>query len=112
MAKIQEKQLGQARPGDTNSVSIYSPAANVTTIITHIFVCNTTGNTPAYSIYCDDDGSTYDETSALYFANAMAANTTEKIPCFIAMNNSAGNLAVETDTADEITFTVFGSEIS
>lgn len=112
MSKIQEKQLGQLRPGDTSAASIYSPGENVTAIITSIFVCNTTGNTPNYRIFVDDDGTTYDQTTALYYDNAMNANTTEKIQCFIAMNNSNGNIAVRSSAASEITFTIFGSEVS
>jgi len=112
MAKIQEKQLGQNRPTDTTAVSIYSPGDNVTAIITHIFVCNVTANTPSYRIFVDDDGTTYDTTTALYYDNAMAANETEKIPCFIAMNNPDGNIAIRTSAGSEICFTIFGTEIS
>ena len=41
----------------------------------------------------------------------MTANQSVKIPCFIAMNDSNGNLAVRTSANSEITFTCFGSEI-
>ena len=112
MAKLQEKQLGQARPGDTNAVSIYSPPDSTTTIITHIFVCETAGNTAGFRIFVDDDGTTYDETTALYFDQPTVANTTARIPCYIAMNNTDGNFAVRTATASELTFTIFGVEIS
>ena len=112
MAKIQEKMLGQLAPADTNAASIYSPGSNVTAVITNIFVCNVTGNTPTYRIFVDDDGSTYDATTALYYDNATAANTTEQIRCYIPMNNADGNIAVRSSAANEITFTVFGVEIS
>lgn len=110
--KLQEKQLGQSRPANTTAVSIYSPGANTTAIITHIFVCNTTGNTPTFRIFSDDDGTTYDQTTALYYDTALAANETKRIPCFIAMNDSNGNLAVRTSAANEITFTVYGTELT
>jgi len=110
--KIQEKQLGQSRPGDTDAVSAYSPGSNTTAIITHIFVCNTTANTPTYRIFVDDDGTTYDQTTALYYDVATTANSTQRIPCFIAMNNSSGNIAVRTSAANELTFTLFGTEIT
>lgn len=112
MAKIQEKMLGQARPGDTTAVSIYSPGDNVTAIITHIFVCNNDSSAHDYRIFCDDDGTTYDQGTALYYDVELAANTTARIPCFIAMNDSSGNLAVRSDAADDLTFTVYGSEIT
>ena len=112
MAKIQEKQLGQSRPANTTAVSAYSPASGITAIINHIFVCNTTGNTPTFRIFVDDDGTTYDQTTALYYDEATSANTTTRIPCFIAMNDSTGNIAVRTSSNSELTFTLFGSELS
>ena len=109
---LQEKQLSQARPGDTNAVSLYSPADNVTTIIKSIYVTNTTGNTPTFRIFVDDDGTTYDQTTALYYDKATAANDTLKIETFICMNNSSGNIAVRSSANSELTFTAFGTEIS
>lgn len=103
-------QLGQARPGDANAASLYSPADGIVTKVTNIAVCNTTGNTPSYRIFHDEDGATYDQTTALYYDNAMAANETEIIDVEIYMANSSGNLAVRTSAASEITFTAYGEE--
>jgi len=58
LSALQEKQLGQLRPADTNAASLYTPGNNVTAIIKAIYVCNTTGNTPSYRIFVDDDGTT------------------------------------------------------
>ena len=111
-ASIAEKQLGQARPGDTNNATLYSPPTNVlTTNITKVFVCNTTGNTPSYRIFIDDNGTTGDQTTALYYDNAMAANTTEIIELDMPMNDGSGALIVRSSAANEITFTAYGVEI-
>lgn len=104
--------LAQSRPSDTTAVSAYSPASGVHTEITQILVCETAGNTPTYRIFLDNDGTTYDQTTALFYDNAMAANTTEELIQHGSwwMTNSSGNLAVRTSAGDELTFTVFGVE--
>ena len=102
--------LAQSRPSDTTAVSAYSPSASAITEITKILVCNTTGNTPTFRIFLDNDGTTYDQTTALYYDTAMSANGTTTIEGSLWMNNSSGNLAVRTSAGSEITFTIFGAE--
>ena len=109
---MQEKQLGQLRPANTTAASLYSPGAGVTAVIKSIVICNTTASAADFRIFLDDDGTTYDETTAHYFDVPIAANTTIQIDTFWAMNNSAGNLAVRTDTNDALTFTAYGVEIT
>jgi len=105
------RQLGQLRPANTTAASVYSPVAGQKTEIKSIFVCNQTGNTPTFQIFHDEDGTTYDETTALYFNVAMAANTTTKLDdIHIWMHNSAGNIGVRTSANNELTFTVYGIE--
>ena len=108
---LQEKQLGQLRPANTTAASVYSPGAGVTAVIKGIFIANTTGATVNFRLFVDDDGSTYDESTALYWDASVPANSTVEITAFIAMNDSGGNIAVRTDTASALTFTVFGAEI-
>jgi hypothetical protein len=108
---LQEKQLGQLRPADTTVASIYSPPASTTAIIRTIIICNTGAANANYRIFIDDDGSTYDTSTAIFYDAGVAKNTTDIIEIHGAMNNSSGNLAVRTDTPNDITFTVFGMEI-
>lgn len=77
-----------------------------------VLVCNTTANSHDFRIFLDNDGTTYDETTALFFDEALAANTTREIEGDWWMGNSSGNLAVRTDTNSAFTFTVFGAEHS
>ncbi len=105
-----EKQLGQLRPANTTAASLYSPTSG-NTIIKSVVVCNTSGVAATFRIFADDDGTTYDETTALYWDVAIAADTTIQVDTFWAMNNSSGNLAVRTDTNNALTFTAFGTEI-
>ena len=109
---LQEKQLGQLRPANTTAASLYSPGASTTTIIKTIVICNTTSASAKYRIFLDDDGTTYDQTTAAFYDVAIGANSTDHVDTYYAMNNSAGNLAVRTDTNDALTFTCFGVEIT
>jgi len=112
MASMTHKQLGQARPGDTNAVSIYSPGSSTQAIIKNIVIANTSGSAATFRIFHDDDGSTFDETTALFWDIAIAANTSVSIDSAVLMDDNTGNLAVRTSINDALTFTVYGAEIA
>ena len=73
------KQLGQIRPANTTAVSLYSPGADTQTIIKSIIVCNTSGSSATFRIFVDDNGTTYDQATALFYDVALAANNTLQI---------------------------------
>lgn len=104
--------LGQSRPGDTNAVSVVSPDANEILNITNIFIANTTANTPTFRLFHDEDGTTYDQTTALYYDKATSANDTFHIETNIWMRDAGGNLAVRSSAASELTFTFYGTRQS
>ena len=104
---LQEKMLGQLRPANTTAASLYAPAANVTAIIKTIFVANTSSSVALFCIFVHNTGTTYDETTALFWDVSIASHATVELNSFLAMNNSAGHLAVRTDTANALTFTFF-----
>ncbi len=102
--------LAQSRPSDTTAVSAYSPASGVRTEITRVLVCNTTGNTPTFRIFLDNDGTTYNQTTALFYDKSMSANDTTELEGSWDMDKSSGNLAVRTSAGNELTFSIFGIE--
>jgi hypothetical protein len=102
--------LGQLRPGNTTAVSVYSPPSTTQAQITKIVVCNTAATTQKFRIFLDHDGTTYDETTALFWDIVTPTDTTVEIDGDWWMTDSAGNLAVRTDSASAFTFTVFGAE--
>jgi len=112
MNNFEEQQLGQLRPSGTTAASLYSPPTDKTGIVKTIFVCNTTATAAKFRIFCDDNGSTYDQSTALFYDADILANETVEIDTYIAMSDSAGNLGVRTDTADALTFTAFGAEVT
>ncbi len=112
MAAITEKQLGQVRntTGGT-AESLYSPGASTTGIIKTIVVCNQTASADSFSIFVDDNGTTYTEETAHFFDIPIAAKTTVVLNVWFAMNDATGNIAVEAATTDAVTFTAYGLEI-
>ena len=106
------KQLGQLRPANTTAASLYSPASATQSMIKSIVVCNTTSSAVKYRIFHDDDGTTYDQTTALFYDISLPANSSDVIELNILMDDSAGNIAVRTDTNNAITFTCYGPEIT
>lgn len=106
------KMLGQLRPSGTSAVSIYSPPDNTQVIIKSIVICNSNGAGVHASVFVDNTGTTYNETTALVWGADISHGAMPTIlNCDICLNNTAGNIAVKTDTANALTFTIFGLEI-
>ena len=77
VAFVVNKQLAQIRPANTTAVSAYSPAANVRTEIKRIVICNTTGSAVTFQLFLDDNGTIYDQTTALFYDVSLAADSTD-----------------------------------
>ena len=101
-------QLGQLRPANTTAVSIFSPRDKVLVKITSILITNLDSSAHAYRFFHDADGTTYSETTALAWDIPIIANDTVPLLLEIWMNNSSGNFAVRTDSANNINFTLYG----
>lgn len=104
------KQLAQVRPANTTAVSAFSPDLNDRITIVNIIICNTTVVPAKYRIFLDADGTTYDESTAIAYDVSLPGNSTTAFEVDLYMNKSTGNLAVRTDTANALTFTVNGIE--
>lgn len=102
-------QFGQNRPGSTAAVSIFSPDYRDLYTIENIIVCNTTAGAVTYSIFHDENGTTYDQTTAIVYGASIDANTTVVHEYNLYMRDPAGNLAVQISSANAVTFTVNGT---
>ena len=102
--------LAQTRPANTTAATAYT--ASIQTEITRILVANTTVLAATFRLFHDDDGTTYDQTTALYYDESIAANTTKVINmeaqgCGLFVAKS-GTIGVRTGTADALTFSLYG----
>lgn len=105
------RELGQLRPSNTTAASVYTPVANTTGIIETIVVCNQTASSVSYRIFLDANGTTFDETTALFFDVSLPANSTDVIETMVYINQVTGNLGVRTSANNALTFSVYGREI-
>ena len=105
------KQLGQLRPSEITAVSLYSPPVG-DNVVHSIIVCNTSDSEATYSIFVDDNGEVYNETTAIFWEAALPANTSDVLEVKICMNDETGSLGVKTGSINALTFTAFGEEIS
>jgi hypothetical protein len=108
---VEVKMLGQLRPADTTAAAIYTKAQDSKVWLDQLFICNTTANAPTYQVCIDEDGSTYDETTALYWNVAHVPNTTVVVDLKAYLDTANGSVGVRTSAGDEITFTLFGEEL-
>lgn len=104
-------QLGQVRPAVTTAVSLYTPADGVLTKVEKIVVANTTATAAVCNIFHDEDGTTYDQSTSLYYGKTVVGNDSLIFEVDAYMNNMNGSIGVETDTVSALTFTAYGTEI-
>ena len=94
---------------DPRAASIISPDAEGEVIeIEELVVANTSASNTTFSVYHDEDGTTYDENTALFHDTSIDANTTVQIQCKWTLRNPSGNFAIESGANNAITFTVYG----
>ena len=101
------KQLAQEEL--TNSAtSIYSPGTDEEVEITAIYISNRDGKDRWFNMWHDEDGTTYDDTTALFVEVDIPGDSTLVIEDPIYLNNAAGNLAMEAEANNDMTVTIYG----
>ncbi len=110
---VSKEQLAQTRENSTNAVSIYSPSAiysdkSSDEVEVEVWLCNVSGAQVTARLFHDDDGTTYDESTALMWDASIPVGKTLKL-CGILMGRKTGqNLAYQPSVANAITATVYG----
>jgi len=112
VSTIQEKQLGQLRPTTTSAEVLYSPAAATTWVGKSLFICNTSAAVASFSVFHDEDATTYDQTTALFYQVVTQPKETVSITSLLAGFTSTGNVAVQSSVASALTFTLYGADIT
>lgn len=110
MSNARGSQVGQARPANTTAAAAFT--ATLPTEVTCIVVCNTSGADATCRLFHDDDGSTYDESTALFWDVAVAAGETLVIsaqsPSSTIQVGIGGTVGVRSSVASALTFTLYG----
>lgn len=100
------QQLGQVRENGTAAVSVVQ--ATALTKITSVEICNNTAVATTFSLWRDEDGVTYDDTTVIFKDAPLAANTTFGLTQLAWWLKEDGNLAYAPGTANAVTITVDG----
>lgn len=100
--------IGQLRPSNTTAAAAYTKPVKKIPLVSSIFIANTTTASAKYSIYLDADGTTYNESTALFFNVELLANSTALVEFKGSIIIDGGSIGVKTDTANALTFTIFG----
>ncbi|MEE4302461.1 MAG: hypothetical protein V2J24_23680 [Pseudomonadales bacterium] len=105
--------LAQIRPGDTSATLAFTAPDGIRVEVTKVIACNTSGAARAIRVFHDDSGgSTFDETTALWWDQAVPADES-----FVVCSEDTGNgitlqgggqLAVRSDLASGVTFSIYG----
>lgn len=107
------RQLGQLSPANTTAVSIYSPASHYITHVNSLRIVNITAGAVVASVFHDDNGTTYNDTTIIWHGSIAADTTVEVFSDIegLSMDGAtSGNLAVKTETNSAFTFTLYGFE--
>lgn len=105
-----EKRLAQSIASITPAQVYIVPAAT-RTIIKAISVCNTTAVDKTFSIFMDNAGATYDETTAIFFNTVLRAKETKLIDSFFILDTAGATIGAQASDTD-VTFTFNGGEVS
>ena len=113
MNYLRALMLAQLRPSNTAMTSLYSSPVGLLTVITGICIVNTSNAAKSFRICYDNGGSTFDESTALYWDKPIDKNETFLVQLQIAVNHqNAGNLGFRSGGANALTITLFGFAVS
>lgn len=106
MKLLSYTQLAQHRENSTNPVSIYQCNSGET-VQGFLKICNLTDDLVTIRVFHDLNGSTYNESTALVWDLILCEGQMFEID-HIFINESSGNLAYRTDTANAVNATLYG----
>lgn len=105
------KVLGQAAPTDTNNADLYTVGSGKQAAISTLLITNTTGADATCRVFIRVAGATAATSNAAIYDASVPANDLKAITIGITLA-ATDVITVRSGTADALTFTLFGSEIS
>ena len=104
----------QHKPLATGAVSVYNPPLQSVAVVKSVTICNSTANPATFRIFFDRLGSTLSESTALFWDEAIAANTTRLLTVYWPLRRgaAASTLGVRSSVGSALTFTFWGDVIT
>lgn len=105
------KILGQAAPSATTNADLITVGAGKSQVISTLVVANTTATDATFRVFARIAGATAAVTNALIYDATVKGNGIQAFTLGITLA-ATDVLTIRTGTANALTFTAFGSEIS
>lgn len=105
------KILGQVRPAVTTVTDLYVVPASTEAVISTVSATNVNGTASNISIFVAASGDSGTAANALVFQAELGANTVQAFTIGITLG-AGDKLAVQSATANAVTYQAFGSELS
>jgi len=105
--------LGQSAPADTNNANLFSVVTAHNYVVSTVVIANTIASATTYRLFARKAGAAAGVTNAIVYDSLVPGNSTVTLTLGITLDGTAGDvLTVRTGTANALTFTAFGSDIS
>lgn len=105
------KVLGQSAPANTSNADAYTVPALTSAVLSTIVVANTTATAATARIFVRIAGGAAAASNAIVYDTTFNGNSTTAFTIGVTLATT-DIITVQTGTANALTFTVFGSEIS
>lgn len=105
------KVLGQSAPADTNNANVYTVPSATNAVISTVVIANTSNVTATARIFVRPDGATAATSNAIMYDTSFPGKSSTALTLGITLD-AADVITVRSGTANALTFSVFGSEIS
>lgn len=107
---ISYKVLGQSAPNATTNTNVYTVPSNTNSIVSSIVIANRSAAVRSYRIAVRPDGATLANNHYLAYDIAIAAN--DSVSLSLGMTIDSGDIVTVYASSADLTFTLFGSEIT
>jgi hypothetical protein len=105
------KVLGQAAPANTSNANLYTVPASTSAIVSTLVIANTTATAALAEVYVRIAGAAAATSNAILYDASIPANSTATFTLGMTLATT-DIITIQTGTANALTFTAFGSEIS
>ena len=105
------KILGQSAPADTNNADLITVGTGKQQIVSTLVIATTTATAATARVFARIGGAAAAASNAIVYDTSIAANSTTALTLGITLD-ATDKLTIRTGTANALTFTAFGSEIS
>lgn len=105
------KILGQAEPGDTNNVDLYTVPSSTEAIVSTVVIANTSTAAQDFRIFVRDSGAAASTANAIAYDTEIAGNSQVAFTLGLTLS-STDIISVRAGAGNALTFQAFGSELS